>query len=105
MDAIYEKMMDRIIISNPEDYNDIEIRNLTLDDGEGLAGGYNGNVIVGYGSDVIDVFFLSISKLDDDRKNAVCDRIEEMFGQDGTLINLMIYDGNSEIFSINSGDI
>lgn len=34
---------DRIIISNPEMYRNIEIRNLNYDDGEGLAG-YNGNV-------------------------------------------------------------
>lgn len=36
---------DRILISNPEQYERIEIRNLTYDDGEGLHGGYNGNVM------------------------------------------------------------
>jgi hypothetical protein len=52
---------DRVIISNPEKYERVEIRNLNYDDGEGLAG-YNGNVVVGYGENVKDVFFLSIKR-------------------------------------------
>ena len=56
---------DRIIISNPEQYERVEIRNLNYDDGEGSAG-YNGNVVVGYGDDAKDVFFLSINKIKDE---------------------------------------
>lgn len=93
---------DRIIISNPEKYKAVEIRNLTYDDGEGLAGGYNGNVIIGYGDiGEKDVFFLSINKIKEEELEAVCDKIEEAFGQDEQMINLMIYNGDSTIYNLN----
>lgn len=92
---------DRILISNPEKYERIEIRNLTYDDGEGLHGGYNGNVIVGYYKDSKDVFFLSANNIEEDDFNSVCDKIENMFGQNQQLVNLMIYNGNSTIYNLN----
>ncbi|MGB7605964.1 MAG: hypothetical protein WBL93_10865 [Lutisporaceae bacterium] len=92
---------DRILISNPEKYERIEIRNLTYDDGEGLHGGYNGNVIVGYYADSKDVFFLSANNIEEDDFNSVCDKIENMFGQNQQLVNLMIYNGNSTIYNLN----
>ena len=98
-DDFFEK--NRIIISNPEKYNKVEIRTLTYDDGEGLAGGYNGNVIVGYGdSGEKDVFFLSINKINEKDMEAVCDKIEESFGEE-EMINLMIYNGDSTIYNLN----
>ena len=98
--AIHVKK-DRILISNPEQYEKIEIRNLTYDDGEGLQGGYNGNVIVGYNKDSKDVFYLSVNNVDENDLNAVCDKIEELFGQDDRLVNLMIYNGESTIYNLN----
>lgn len=95
---------DRIIISNPEMYNRIEIRNLNYDDGEGLAG-YNGNVIVGYGNSVKDVFFLSINKLKKDDMDVICEKVLEQFGQDNELINLMIYNGESVIYNLNDENL
>lgn len=92
---------DRILISNPEQYEKVEIRNLTYDDGEGLQGGYNGNVIVGYNKDSKDVFYLSANNINEDDLNSVCDKIEDMFGQDDRLINLMIYNGESTIYNLN----
>ena len=92
---------DRILISNPEQYEKIEIRNLTYDDGEGLQGGYNGNVIVGYNKDIKDVFYLSVNNIDNDDLNTVCDKIEELFGQGNSLVNLMIYNGESTIYNLN----
>ena len=92
---------DRILISNPEQYEKIEIRNLTYDDGEGLQGGYNGNVIVGYNRDSKDVFYLTVNNIDENDLNHVCDRVEEMFGQDDRMINLMIYNGDSTIYNLN----
>jgi hypothetical protein len=92
---------DRILISNPEQYEKVEIRNLTYDDGEGLQGGYNGNVIVGYNKDIKDVFYLSLNNIEEDDLNTVCDKIEEMFGQDDRMVNLMIYNGDSTIYNLN----
>jgi hypothetical protein len=92
---------DRILISNPEQYEKIEIRNLTYDDGEGLQGGYNGNVIVGYNKDRKDVFYLSVNSIEEDDLDTVCDKVEEMFGQDDRLVNLMIYNGDSTIYNLN----
>jgi hypothetical protein len=92
---------DRILISNPEQYEKIEIRNLTYDDGEGLQGGYNGNVIVGYNKDSKDVFYLSLNNIKEDDLNTVCDKVEEMFGQDDRVVNLMIYNGDSTIYNLN----
>ena len=92
---------DRILISNPERYEKIEIRNLTYDDGEGLYGGYNGNVIVGYNKDNKDVFYLSVNNIDENDFNTVCDKVEEMFGADDRLVNLMIYNGDSTIYNLN----
>jgi hypothetical protein len=92
---------DRILISNPEQYEKIEIRSLTYDDGEGLQGGYNGNVIVGYNKDSKDVFYLSLNNIKEDDLNTVCDKVEEMFGQDDRVVNLMIYNGDSTIYNLN----
>lgn len=92
---------DRILISNPEQYEKIEIRNLTYDDGEGLQGGYNGNVIVGYNKDSKDVFYLSVNSINEEDLNSVCDKIEDMFGQDDRLVNLMVYNGDSTIYNLN----
>ncbi len=98
--GIFDK--NRILISNPEKYKNVEIRSLTYDDGEGLAGGYNGNVIIGYGDDgEKDVFFLSVNKIEEEGMEAVCDKIEEFFGTDEQLINLMIYNGDSTIYNLN----
>lgn len=92
---------DRIIISNPEQYEKIEIRNLTYDDGEGLQGGYNGNVIVAYNKDSKDVYYLSVNNIEENDLDVVCDKVEEMFGQDDRLVNLMIYNGDSTIYNLN----
>lgn len=94
---------DRVIVSNPEDYNRIEIRNLNYDDGEGLAG-YNGNVIVGYGNGFKDVFFLSINKRKEEDMEVICEKVLEQFGQDNELINLMIFNGESTIYTLNDED-
>jgi hypothetical protein len=94
---------DRVIVSNPEEYNRVEIRNLNYDDGEGLAG-YNGNVIVGYGNGIKDVFFLSINKIKEGDMEVICDKVLEQFGQDNELINLMIFNGESTIYTLNDGD-
>ncbi|HYE81476.1 MAG TPA: hypothetical protein VEG39_04820 [Clostridia bacterium] len=91
---------DRIIISNPEQYNRVEIRNLNYDDGEGLAG-YNGNVVVGYGNGVKDVFFLSINKMSNKDIEIICDKVQEQFGQDNKLVNLIIYNGDAIIYNLN----
>lgn len=91
---------DRIIISNPEQYDRIEIRNLNYDDGEGLAG-YNGNVVVGYGNGLKDIFFLSINKIKDEDMDVICEKVLEQFGQDKRLINLIIYNGESIIYNLN----
>ncbi|HOS69581.1 MAG TPA: hypothetical protein PLG67_10530 [Bacillota bacterium] len=91
---------DRIIISNPEKYERVEIRNLNYDDGEGLAG-YNGNVVIGYGDDSKDVFFLSINKIKDEDMNIICEKVMEQFGQDRKLLNLIIYNGESIIYYLN----
>ena len=94
---------DRIIISNPEQYERVEIRNLNYDDGEGLAG-YNGNVVVGYGDDVKDVFFLSINKIKDEDMDIICEKVLEQFGQDNKLVNLTIYNGESIIYNLNDDE-
>lgn len=94
---------DRIIISNPEKYERVEIRNLNYDDGEGLAG-YNGNVIVGYGDGVKDIFFLSINKMNDGDMEVICEKVLEQFGQDNKLINLIIYNGESIIYNLNDDE-
>lgn len=91
---------DRILISNPEQYERVEIRNLNYDDGEGLAG-YNGNVVVGYGNGVKDVFFLSINKVRDEDMDIICEKVLEQFGQDNKLVNLIIYNGESIIYNLN----
>jgi hypothetical protein len=95
---------DRIIISNPEKYEHVEIRNLNYDDGEGLAG-YNGNVVIGYGDDAKDVFFLSINKIKDEDMNIVCEKVIEQFGQDKKLLNLIIYNGESIIYNLNDEEL
>ncbi|MGE5677308.1 MAG: hypothetical protein ACM3ZR_04545 [Pseudomonadota bacterium] len=91
---------DRIIISNPEEYMRVDIRNLNYDDGEGLAG-YNGNVVVGYGDDALDVFFLSINRIKDEDMDIICEKIMEQFGQGGKLVNLIIYNGEATIYHLN----
>jgi hypothetical protein len=95
---------DRIIISNPEKYERAEIRNLNYDDGEGLAG-YNGNVVVGYGDDATDVFFLSINKIRDEDMDIICEKIQEQFGKDNKLVNLIIYNGESIIYNLNDDEL
>ena len=95
---------DRIIISNPEKYEHVEIRNLNYDDGEGLAG-YNGNVVIGYGKEAKDVFFLSINKIKDEDMSIVCEKVIEQFGQDKKLINLIIYNGESIIYNLNDEEL
>ncbi|MDD4504568.1 MAG: hypothetical protein PHS15_07045 [Clostridiaceae bacterium] len=91
---------DRIIISNPEQYERVEVRNLNYDDGEGLAG-YNGNVVVGYGDGVKDIFFMSINKIKNADMNIICEKVLEQFGQDNKPINLIIYNGESIIYNLN----
>jgi hypothetical protein len=91
---------DRIIISNPEEYMRVDIRNLNYDDGEGLAG-YNGNIVVGYGDEALDIFFLSINKVSTEDMETICDKIMEQFGQGGKLINLMIFNGGVTVFNLN----
>ena len=91
---------DRIMISNPEQYEHVEIRNLSYDDGEGLAG-YNGNVVVGYRKDVKDVFFLSINRIKNEDMNIICEKVLEQFGQDNKFVNLAIYNGENIIYSLN----
>jgi len=91
---------DRVIISNPEKYDRVEIRNLNYDDGEGLAG-YNGNVIIGYADGIKDIFFLSINKLGRLDMDMICDKVLEQFGQDKKLINLIIFNGDSVIYNLN----
>ncbi len=95
---------DRIIISDPEKYESIEIRNLNYDDGEGLAG-YNGNVIIGNNNEVRDIFFLSINKMNNADMDIICEKISEQFGQDNKLINLMIYNGESIIYNLNDTEV
>ena len=95
---------DRIIISNPEKYEHVEIRNLNYDDGEGLAG-YNGNVVIGYGDEAKDVFFLSINKIKDEDMSIICEKVIEQFGQDKKLINLIIYNGESIIYNLNDEEL
>jgi hypothetical protein len=94
----------RIMISNPEQYDRVEIRSLAYDDSENIQEGYNGNVIVGYGKEANDIFFLSINNIKEDDLDAVCDKIEGMFAQDGKPINLMIYNGESTIYNLNEQD-
>jgi hypothetical protein len=95
---------DRIIISNPEQYERVEIRNLNYDDGEGLAG-YNGNVVIGYSDGVKDVFFLSINKMKNEDMDIICEKVLEQFGQDNKLVNLMIYNGESIIYNLNDEEL
>lgn len=95
---------DRIIISNPEQYERVEIRNLNYDDGEGLAG-YNGNVVVGYGDEAKDVYFLSINKIKDEDMDMICEKVLEQFGQDKKLVNLIIYNGESIIYNLNDDEL
>ncbi len=94
---------DRIIISNPEEYMRVDIRNLNYDDGEGLAG-YNGNIVVGYGDEALDIFFLSINKVKSEDMDTICEKIHEQFGQGGKLINLIIYNGDATIYNLNEED-
>ncbi|MFZ5351192.1 MAG: hypothetical protein ACOZCL_00565 [Bacillota bacterium] len=103
MDIGRELGKDRIIISNPEKYDNVEIRYLTYDDGEGLAG-YNGNVVIGYTETYKDIFFLSINSVSEREQQIICDKIEEMFGQDNQLINLFVFNGDSTIFNLNDGE-
>lgn len=91
---------DRIVISNPEEYMRVDIRNLNYDDGEGLAG-YNGNIVVGYGDEALDVFFLSLNKVKEEDMDIICDRVMDQFGQGGKLINLIIYNGDATIYTLN----
>lgn len=94
---------DRIIISNPDEYMRVDIRNLNYDDGEGLAG-YNGNIVVGYGDEALDIFFLSINKVKDEDMDTICEKVLEQFGQGGKLINLTIYNGDATIYNLNEED-
>ena len=94
---------DRIIISNPEEYMRVDIRNLNYDDGEGLTG-YNGNVVVGYGDEALDVFFLSINKIEKEDMDIICEKVMEQFGQGGKLINLIIYNGDTTIYNLNDDE-
>ena len=91
---------DRILITEPEKYKNIEIRNVSYDSGEGLAG-YNGNMIIGDSEDSKDVYFLSIRPLNESELDAVCDRIEEAFNDEEKPINLTIYDGVNSIYNMN----
>jgi hypothetical protein len=95
---------DRIIISNPEEYMRVDIRNLNYDDGEGLAG-YNGNIVVGYGDEALDIFFLSINKINQEGMDKVCEKVMEQFGQGGKLVNLIIYNGESTIYTLNDEEL
>ncbi len=90
---------DRIIITEPEKYEKIEIRNVSYDSGEGLAG-YDGNMIVGDSKDSKDIYFLSIRSLNESELNAVCDKIEESFDDEEKPINLTVYDGLNSIYSL-----
>ncbi|MDF2521259.1 MAG: hypothetical protein K0R84_1887 [Clostridia bacterium] len=104
MDGIHNSLhinRDGIQISNPEKYDKIEIRNLTYGYNEDLQRGYNGNVIVGYYNDSKDVFFLSANDIEENDFDLVCDKVEEMFGQEHQLVNLMIYNGHSTIYNLN----
>lgn len=91
---------ERIVISNPEEYMRVDIRNLSYDDGEGLAG-YNGNIVVGYGDEALDVFFLSLNKVKEEDMGIICEKVMEQFGQGGKLINLIIYNGDATIYNLN----
>lgn len=91
---------DRIIIADPDKYQNIEIRNINFDTGEGLAG-FDGNMIVGDSEDSKDIFFLSIKPLEEKQVNAVCDKIEEIYQDAKKPINLSIYDGINGIYNLN----
>lgn len=95
---------DRIIISDPEKYTKVEIRNMNYDDGEGLAG-YNGNVVLGYGEDALDVFFLSINKIKNENLDIICEKVLEQFNQDNKLVNLLIYNGDTTIYNLNEENV
>lgn len=75
---------DRVIIAEPDKYNNIEIRNINFDTGEGLAG-FDGNMIVGDAEDSKDIFFLSIRPLNESEIDAVCDKIEEIYKDEKNL--------------------
>lgn len=91
---------DRVIIAEPDKYNNIEIRNINFDTGEGLAG-FDGNMIVGDAEDSKDIFFLSIRPLNESQINAVCDKVEEIYQDEKKPINLSIYDGINAIYNLN----
>lgn len=91
---------DRVIIAEPDKYNNIEIRNINFDTGEGLAG-FDGNMIVGDAEDSKDIFFLSIRPLNESQVNAVCDKVEEIYQDEKKPINLSIYDGINAIYNLN----
>lgn len=92
---------DRLIITEPDKYNNIEIRNISFDTGEGLAG-FDGNMIVGDSEESKDIFFLSIRPLDESQVNAVCDKIEEIYQDEKKPINLSIYDSINGIYNLNN---
>ena len=92
----------RISISDPEQYDKIEIRNLTYKDESTAEDGYNGNVIIGYNKDSKDVFYLSINHIEEADLDNICDKIEEMFGQEDHIMNLMIYNGDSIIYNLSN---
>lgn len=94
---------DRIIITEPEKYKKIEIRNVSYDSGEGLAG-YDGNMIIGDSEDSKDIFFLSVRSLNESELNAVCDKIEESFEDEKKPVNLTIYDGINSIYNMNGNN-
>lgn len=94
----------KIMISDPEQYERVEIRSLTYDDGDNPEGGYNGNVIVAYGNEAVDIFFLSINNIEEDDLDVVSSKIENMFSQSGKPINLLIYNGESTIYNLNEQD-
>lgn len=100
MDELNAVKKDRVIIADPDKYNNIEIRNINFDTGEGLAG-FDGNMIVGDSEDSKDIFFLSIRPLDESQVNAVCDKIEEIYQDEKKPINLSIYDSINAIYNLN----
>lgn len=95
---------DRIIIAEPDKYENIEIRNINFDDGEGLAG-FDGNMIVGDAEDSKDIFFLTVRPLSESEIDAVCDKVDELYQNEKRPINLSIYDGVNSIYNINDDGI
>ncbi|MCX8194451.1 MAG: hypothetical protein N3G19_03810 [Candidatus Pacearchaeota archaeon] len=91
---------EEIKISAPENYEKVEIRTLSYNE-EHPEAGYNGNVIIGYTKDYLDVFFLSINEVSEENMEAICERIEEMLQNDNKMINLIVFNGGTTIFNLN----